>query len=122
MAAIAALRRSPWPRSGPELGHVLVTGLLMQAVYFSCSYLAFAAGVGAGALALIVGLQPVLTATVAGPFLGERVGLWQWLGLALGLAGVALVLADKLAAGLGTGAGIAWPEFAVCGKRLEITG
>jgi drug/metabolite transporter (DMT)-like permease len=121
MAAIAALRRSPWPRSGPELGHVLVTGLLMQAVYFSCSYLAFAAGVGAGALALIVGLQPVLTATVAGPFLGERVGLWQWLGLALGIAGVTLVLAGKLATGLGTGAGIVWSFlalFAITGGTL----
>src|SRR4051812_46517383 len=47
MAGIAALRRSPWPRPGLELGHVAVTGLLMQAAYFSCTYIAFAAGVGA---------------------------------------------------------------------------
>lgn len=108
MAGIAMALRRPWPRLGPELLHVAVTGLLMQAVYFGCSYTAFDAGVGAGALALIVGLQPLLTACVAAPFLGERVRPVQWAGMALGIAGVVLVLADKLLLGIGTAAGIAW--------------
>lgn len=108
MAAVALWRRSPWPRGRAELVPVVVTGLLMQAAYFGCTYQAFAAGVGAGALALIVGLQPLLTAVIAGPLLGERVRPIQWLGLALGLAGVALVLEGKLAQGMGTAAGIVW--------------
>ena len=55
-----------------------------------------AAGLPAGITALIVGLQPILIATVVGPLLGERVGPKHWLGLALGFLGVALVLWDKL--------------------------
>jgi drug/metabolite transporter (DMT)-like permease len=108
MAGIAGFCRSPWPRTRAELVPVVVTGLLMQALYFGCSYLAFAAGVGAGALALIVGLQPLLTAVIAGPMLGERVRPVQWLGLVLGLLGVALVLESKLSLGMGTAAGVVW--------------
>ena len=108
MLAAALLLRSRWPRSRRELAHLAVTGLLMQAAYFASTYEAFAAGIGAGTLALILGLQPLVTATVAGPFLGERVGGRQWLGLLLGILGVALVLADKLFLGVGTGGGILW--------------
>jgi drug/metabolite transporter (DMT)-like permease len=118
MAGIAMWRRSPWPRSRAELVPVVTTGLLMQALYFGCTYLAFAAGVGAGALALIVGLQPLLTAVLAGPLLGERIRPVQWLGLVLGLAGVALVLEGKLALGVGTAAGIVWSFLGL----LAITG
>ena len=53
-------------------------------------------GIPAGLTALVVGLQPILTATVVGPLLGERVSRRQWLGLAIGFAGVVLVLWDKL--------------------------
>jgi drug/metabolite transporter (DMT)-like permease len=108
MLAAALLLRSRWPRSRRELAHLAVTGLLMQAAYFASTYEAFAAGIGAGTLALILGLQPLVTACVAGPFLGERVGGRQWLGLLLGILGVALVLADKLFLGVGTGGGILW--------------
>jgi drug/metabolite transporter (DMT)-like permease len=108
MGGIALALGARWPRPGAELGHVLMTGLLMQAVYFGCSYVAFDAGVGAGALALIVGLQPLLTAVIASPLLGERVRPLQWLGLSLGIVGVVLVLADKLLIGIGTAAGVGW--------------
>lgn len=50
----------------------------------------------AGLTALLVGLQPLLTAALAGPLLNERLGAVQWLGLVLGLVGIALVLGGKL--------------------------
>lgn len=108
MALLALAFRAPWPRRRHELLHLAVVGLLMQALYFAATYQAFAAGVGAGALALILALQPLVTACVAGPLLGERVGGRQWLGFLLGVAGVVLVLWGRLAAGPGETAGILW--------------
>ncbi|MCB1990817.1 MAG: DMT family transporter [Geminicoccaceae bacterium] len=106
MLAIALVLRAPWPSTRAELRHLVVLGLVIQAIYFGCSYLAFGAGITAGGLALIVGMQPVLTAVVAVPLLGERFRPVQLLGLALGVAGTALVLHEKLAAGVGTVAGV----------------
>lgn len=118
MLAIALALRAPWPRTWTEVRHLVVLGLVIQAVYFSCSYLAFGAGITAGGLALIVGMQPVLTAVVAVPLLGERFRPIQLLGLALGVAGIVLVLSQKLAAGVGTMAGVGFAVLAL----VAITG
>lgn len=96
IGAVAVVMRAPWPRSLGEMGHFAVTGLLMHGGYLGGTYAAIAAGVPAGIAALIVGLQPLLTATVVGPVLGERVRPVQWTGLVLGFAGVALVQWEKL--------------------------
>ncbi|MEZ5903917.1 MAG: hypothetical protein R3C69_01995 [Geminicoccaceae bacterium] len=72
--------------------HRYVAGLLLQAVYLGGVFAALALGVEAGASALIVGLQPLLVAAVAAPLLGERVTRRQWLGLAMGLLEVGLVV------------------------------
>ncbi len=96
MAAAALPLRSAWPRSPRQAAHLAVVGVLLQTVYLGGCYAAMAAGLPAGITALIVGLQPILIATVVGPLLGERVGRKHWLGLALGFLGVALVLWDKL--------------------------
>jgi drug/metabolite transporter (DMT)-like permease len=103
IGAVALATGAPWPRGPREVGHFAVTGLLMHGLYLGGTYAAMAAGVPAGIAALIVGLQPLLTATVVGPVLGERVRAVQWLGLLLGFAGVALVLWEKLVL-----EGIAW--------------
>ncbi|MCP1335939.1 DMT family transporter [Futiania mangrovi] len=85
-----------------DIGHLAVAGILMQATYLGGVFAAIAHGLEAGTSALIVGVQPILTAALAGPLLGERVRPMQWLGLALGLAGVTMVVGEKLGAGLGT--------------------
>ncbi|QNB01047.1 DMT family transporter [Massilia sp. Se16.2.3] len=85
--------RAPWPRG--RIGHVAVAGLLLQAGYLGGVWSAIKLGMPAGLSALIVGMQPVLTA-VAAPLIGERVRPRQWLGLALGLGGVALVVYAKI--------------------------
>ena len=65
--------------------------------------------------ALIVCLQPILTAAVVGPLLGERVTPRQWLGLLLGFGGVALVVARKLELGLRTVEGMVWAFVGLLG-------
>jgi drug/metabolite transporter (DMT)-like permease len=113
MFGVAVAMRAPWPRSGREIGHIAVTGALMQAGYFGGAWISMGMGVGAGVSALIVCMQPILTAIVAGPLLGERVGPRQWLGLALGFVGVAMVVAKKLELGLGTPVAMGWSFFAL---------
>ncbi|MBF0336141.1 MAG: DMT family transporter [Alphaproteobacteria bacterium] len=111
LSALALVLRSAWPRDLAEAGHIAVSGLLVHAAYLGGVFAAIHAGMPAGLCSLIVGLQPLLTAMLARRVVGERVTPRQWLGLSLGLAGVTLVLGDKLApagaavfAGFGPGA------------------
>ena len=95
MVGLALVMRAVWP-SRAEAGHSLVVGALLHGLYLGGVFIAFAEGVPAGVAALIVCLQPVLTATAVGAVLGEQVRPVQWLGLVLGLAGVAMVLWRKM--------------------------
>jgi drug/metabolite transporter (DMT)-like permease len=105
------LWKAPWPRG--TVGHIAVAGLLLQAGYLGGVWCAIKIGMPAGLSALIVGMQPVLTA-VAAPLIGERVRPKQWLGLGLGLTGVALVVAAKIhMIGL-SGTAILFCVFALC--------
>lgn len=81
-------------------------GALVHFVYLGGVFAGIAQGVEAGVAAMIVGLQPILTALVARQVLGERLVSVQWMGMALGLAGVALVVTRKLEAGLGDPLGV----------------
>src|ERR1700738_4808531 len=91
MAVIVAVARPPWPdRSG--VGHSIVAGLLVHGFYLGGTAIAIAHSIPAGLSALIPGLQPILTSTLANRWLGERVTPLQWSGLLLGLAGVVLIL------------------------------
>jgi drug/metabolite transporter (DMT)-like permease len=115
MLAVALVMRAPWPRSWRQTAHIAIAGVMLQAVYFGGVWISMGKGVGAGVSALIVCMQPVLTAVMVGPLLGERVTARQWLGLVLGVLGVALVVSNKLALGLGTGEGMAWSVVALLG-------
>lgn len=92
---LAGILRAPWPTTWTGVAHIAWVGALVHGVYLSGVFVAISRGIPAGLAALIVGLQPVLTALIAGRVLGERVGTRQWLGLALGLAGVALVVHER---------------------------
>ncbi|WP_334154557.1 DMT family transporter [Tepidimonas sp.] len=93
-----ALARVAWPRTPAQWGHLAVTGVLMHAGYLGGVWAAVKAGMGAGLSALIVGLQPVLTAVWLSAT-GGRVTARQWLGLTLGLAGLVLVVGHKFGHG-----------------------
>jgi drug/metabolite transporter (DMT)-like permease len=101
MTAFALVVRARWPR-GIDIGHSLVVGSLVHAAYLGGVFVAISQGVPAGISALIPGLQPILTSTIANRFMGERVSRRQWLGLALGLVGVLLVLHDRRMVAEGT--------------------
>ena len=96
MLAIALATRAPWPQGARAWFHIGVSGLLLHGVYLGGVFIAISLGLPAGVAALVVGVQPLLTAVGAGWLLGETVLRRQWLGLLLGLAGVALVVANKL--------------------------
>jgi drug/metabolite transporter (DMT)-like permease len=94
MAVIVALARPRWPdRAG--IGHSVVAGILVHGFYLGGTAVAIAHSIPAGLSALIPGLQPILTSTIANRWLGERVSALQWAGLLLGLAGVVLILHDR---------------------------
>ena len=97
-AAWAFTARAAWPAGPRQLHHLAVTGVLMHAGYLGGVWAAIKLGMGAGLVALLVGLQPVLTALWLSSR-GGLVGRRQWLGLALGFAGLALVVWQKLGLG-----------------------
>lgn len=107
---VVFLLRAPWPRG--QVLHIAVAGLLLQAGYLGGVWAAIKIGMPAGLTALIVGMQPVLTAAAA-PLIGERVRPRQWLGFALGLSGVVLVVHSKLHLAGVTAAGIGLCLFAL---------
>jgi len=96
--AWALLARAAWPRNGRQLAHLAVTGIFMHAAYLGGVWAAVKAGMGAGLAALLVGLQPVLTAVWISTR-GGQVAPRQWAGFALGLAGLVLVVWQKLGLG-----------------------
>lgn len=98
--------KAPWPTG--KMGHIAVAGLLVQAGYLTGVWCAIKLGMPAGLSALIVGMQPILTAFAA-PLIGEKVRPRQWLGLVFGLGGVALVVAAKIRL-----AGLSFDAIALC--------
>ena len=104
MAITVAVARPRWPdRTG--IGHSIIAGLLVHGFYLGGTAVAIAHSIPAGLSALIPGLQPILTSTLANRWLGERVTALQWTGLLVGLAGVVLILHDRP---MGGDAGLGW--------------
>ncbi|MGB8544028.1 MAG: DMT family transporter [Azonexus sp.] len=95
MTVIALATRAPWPKDPKQLVHIGVSGVLVHAVYLGGVFVAIKHGLPAGVTALVVGMQPLLTALGAGWLLGEQVSGRQWSGLALGFVGVGLVVSGK---------------------------
>ncbi len=118
LLAIAAWQKAPWPTSWRLVGHIAVAGLLVHGVYLAGVFEALKHGLPAGTVALIVGLQPLLTALVAGPLLGERLTRGQWLGFVFGLAGVTAVVWEKLSLNIGDPMGIGLSLFALLGISI----
>jgi drug/metabolite transporter (DMT)-like permease len=81
-----------------EAVHAAFAGMLMHGIYLGGVFWAIRHGMPAGLSALIIGLQPLITAVMAGLFLGERILPRHWFGLAVGFAGVSIVLWPKLGA------------------------
>ncbi|MGE0312619.1 MAG: DMT family transporter [Lautropia sp.] len=116
MTALATVARARWP--APRAGaHLAIAGVAMHAGYLGGVWVAIAQGMPAGVASLIVNLQPVLTAALA-PWVAERVTRRQWLGIALGFAGVVAVVWQKLAL---SGGLLAWPTLLCVFALLSMT-
>lgn len=95
LAALVLWLGVPMPRRRGDIAHLAVSGVLVHGVYLGGVFGAISVGINAGVAALIVGTQPLLTAILVGPLLGERVTTRQWLGFGAGVAGVFLVVYGK---------------------------
>ncbi len=103
---LVLLMQAPWPTG--QIRHIAFAGILLQGGYLAGVWCAIKLGMPAGVSALIVGMQPILTAFAA-PFIGESVRPRQWLGLLLGICGVGLVVAAKISL-----VGLSWQSIALC--------
>lgn len=126
---LAAVVRPPLPKTRRAWVDVAVVGFLIQVVYFGLCYVAFKSGTSAGAVAIVVCLQPILVALIAPRFVGERISARGWAGLALGLAGAALVILSRQSVASEGMFGIICAGFALLGitsgtlweKRFGVT-
>ncbi|KXJ67682.1 multidrug DMT transporter permease [Achromobacter xylosoxidans] len=95
LAPLLLALRPPLPTRASAWGHLAMVGLLLQAGYFCFTYLSLKQGMSAGGVALITSLQPILIGLLAPALAHERVDARRWAGLALGVAGAALVIVAK---------------------------
>lgn len=121
LTGLAWLMKTRWP-GWRSAGHLAVTGLLVHGCYLGGVYYAIQDGMASGIVSLIVGLQPLVTAAAAVVILKEAVSTRQWVGLTLGLVGVALVLLEKFGMN-GQNPGFSpwsllWAAFALAGISL----
>jgi drug/metabolite transporter (DMT)-like permease len=110
LGVILLKARPKWPNATGIIDSC-VTGVFMHVLYLGGVYISIAQGLPAALSALIVGLQPILTSTVANRLLGEPVMPRQWLGLVLGIVGVYLVVQDRASTGAATP--LAWAAVTV---------
>jgi drug/metabolite transporter (DMT)-like permease len=94
MACLSMVWKIQWP-SWSQFKHIAIAGILLQFGYLLGVWFAVRLGMSAGLVAIIVGLQPILTAWFAA-WISEKVTGRQWIGLGFGFAGVALVVAEKI--------------------------
>jgi len=93
--SLGVVGRLRWPGFGP-VGHAMLVGILSHGVWLACVILALQYGIPAGIVALVVALQPLVTGALSGKITGERTPLHRWVGLAVGFAGVCIVLLSRI--------------------------
>ena len=121
VAMLAFGLRASWPKTPSQWGHIATAGVLSHAGYLGGSHYAQRWGLSAGVTALILALQPLLTAVVVSRWLHVRLSRLQMLGVAIGLGGVVLVVAHRVDGGAVTArslAAVAWALACVTGGTL----
>jgi drug/metabolite transporter (DMT)-like permease len=105
---VALLTRANWPRRAADYIHLAIAGVLVNAVTLAGVYIGLSLGVSVGTSALVAGTAPLFTALGAGPMLDERIENQQLLGMLIGLAGVGLVVFNKMSLASGGWEGYAF--------------
>lgn len=106
LAVAFVVLRPPLPASRAELGHQAVVGLFIQSLYFILTYAAFVLGVSAGTFGVVVAFQPILVGLLALRIANESVPRTRWVGLAVGMVGVFVVIAATTGIGESSQVGI----------------
>ena len=114
LLSAALLLRRRWPSGTVQILHLAAAGVMLHGGYLGGVFSAIHRGMSAGLVALIVGMQPLLTAVLGRAFLGERVSRVQWAGLVAGLAGVWMVISEKLSVAGLSATGIGLSLLALC--------
>jgi drug/metabolite transporter (DMT)-like permease len=120
LAGVAFFAKVDWPRSALAFATPMLAGVLIHGAYLGAIFWAVDHGLPAGISALIASLQPILTAALAVPLLGERVGIKRWCGVAIGALGASLVISPKLGLA-GQGAIPIVPAVICCLGMLSLT-
>ncbi|MGF9691939.1 DMT family transporter [Rhizobium sp. 0TCS1.26] len=121
-ALVALACGAAWPRTGRELLHAFISGILLHGLYLAGLWWAIGQGVPAGLSGIIAGLQPLLTGLFALLLLKERLGRAQMIGLAIGFAGILIAVSPQFADLARTGtAGIAFPVLVNLVAMLSVT-
>jgi drug/metabolite transporter (DMT)-like permease len=107
MLAIAAISRVPWRMSRRDLLVLALLGVANNALYLGFNYVGMQT-ISSGLAALIVSANPILTASLAAVFLGERMSGRRILGLVLGIAGVSFIVRERMGSGIESPVGIAF--------------
>jgi drug/metabolite transporter (DMT)-like permease len=94
--ALSLAIKAAWPRTVAEWRNAVLAGMLLHGVYLGGVFWAVSRGLPAGMTALVTGLHPLLTALLAFPLLHERLILRQWIGIVVGILGIALIVWPKL--------------------------
>jgi drug/metabolite transporter (DMT)-like permease len=122
LMVIALASHAPWPASAGEAAHSLMAGVLLHGGYLGGVWWAVSAGLPTGISALITAGQPLLTALIAAPLLGERVTPRRWVGIVAGFVGIVLVLAPRLAGvDAATLGAVALPIVVNVGATVSVT-
>ena len=95
-AALSFAAGAAWPRDARAWRDAMLAGILLHGFYIGGVFWAVAHGLPAGLTGLVTGLQPLLTAVLARPLLGERLLPRQWCGIAVGMVGIAMIVAPKV--------------------------
>jgi drug/metabolite transporter (DMT)-like permease len=118
LGAAAVVLRPAWPRGWRAVAQIMLVGILVHGVYLGGIFAGINLGVSAGDSALIVGMQPILTAVFIGPMLSEIVDRRQWSGFILGTAGISLVSLRYLGNFDSSFEGVLLCVFAVIGMSI----
>ena len=109
LLAFALVSRAQWPQGRAEWGHALFSGILLHGIYLGAVWWAIRHGLPASISALIAALQPILSTLLAPALLGERIGPLRWLGVAIGFAGLVVVLSPNLFGVSQEALAVVWP-------------
>ncbi|NQU72096.1 MAG: DMT family transporter [Rhodospirillales bacterium] len=115
LTILAVAMRAPWPATWREGGHIVIAGLLLHGIYLGGVFSAVSEGVSTGVVALIAGLQPLLTAGLVGRLLGEKISVSGWVGLMVGFVGVGMVVWERLSIGSATITGMMFAVMCLIG-------